>query len=213
MKKKLQRFADLAEMTHVFQAPDRLPGNWRSDFFRNTHPITLELGCGSGEYTLTLAQMFPQQNFIGADLKGSRLWKGAKLAEMQQLRNTAFLRIFIEKIGDYFTPGEVDEIWLTFPDPYPVYSKRNKRLTSPRFLAIYQKILKSGGLVHLKTDSDSLFRYALATVNELGGTVMHQVANIDTCPQVDERWLIRTKYELLHRKKGLIIKYLCFALS
>ena len=132
-KKKLQRIADIETMPHVFQAPGLLRGNWRAHFFSNPHPIVLELGCGSGEYTLALAQMFPQINVIGVDLKGPRLWRGAKWAQTHELKNTAFLRIFIEKIGDFFAPGEVNEIWITFPDPYPMYAKRKKRLTSPRF--------------------------------------------------------------------------------
>jgi tRNA (guanine-N7-)-methyltransferase len=210
-KKKLQRFADLATMPHVFQEPGTLQGNWCIDFFHNQNPITLELGCGSGEYTLALARMYPQNNVIGADLKGSRLWIGAKWAQTHQLHNTAFLRIFIEKIGDFFAPGEVDEIWITFPDPYRIYSKRNKRLTSPRFLDIYKKILKHGGLVHLKTDNDGLFRYTLKTVMEQGGAIKACVENIDEYPENDTRRLLRTKYEEWFRKKGLIIKYLCFS--
>ncbi len=211
-KKKLQRFADIETMPHVFQEPGSLRGAWRSEFFHNTHPIVLELGCGSGEYTLALAQMFPQHNVIGVDLKGSRLWKGAKWAQLHQLKNAAFLRIFIEKIGNFFTAGEVNEIWITFPDPYPMYAKRKKRLTSPRFLEIYKSILQPGGLVHLKTDNDGLYRYTQTAVLEYGGDLLNAMPDIDQDPEADARRFIRTKYEEAFRKRGVPIKYVCFKL-
>jgi len=209
-KKKLQRFADLSSMPHVLQEPGTLPCNWQQEFFHNPHPITLELGCGNGEYTIALAQKHPQRNFIGVDLKGSRLWNGAKRAQLNQLPNVAFLRIFIEKLGEFFGPAEVDELWITFPDPYPVYSKRNKRLTSARFLDIYRKILKPDGIIHLKTDNDTLYRYTQVTLAEQGGTILARSDDIDASPVKDERWLIRTKYELKYRSQGRKIKYLCF---
>ncbi len=210
-KKKLQRFADLAKMPHVFQTPDGLPGYWHSRVFHNSRPITLELGCGQGDLTLALAKKFPQRNYIGVDLKGARLWNGAKQAQLQALTNTAFLRIFIETIGDYFSAAETDEIWITFPDPYPVYSKRHKRLTSPRFLTLYQKILKPGGLIHLKTDNEGLFRYTQTAVAEQDGVIHQALLNLDRHPSADDRLFLPTRYEQAFRKKGTIIRYLCFS--
>lgn len=208
-KKKLQRFADLAKMPNVHQIPDGLPGRWHSRIFHNNRPITLELGCGQGDLTLALATKFPQRNFIGVDLKGARLWNGAKQAQLQALSNVAFLRIHIETIGDYFSPAETDEIWITFPDPYPVYSKRHKRLTSPRFLALYQKILKPGGLIHLKTDNEGLFRYTQTAVAEQGGVVHRALVDLDQHPAADERLHLPTRYEQAFRTKGKPIRYLC----
>jgi tRNA (guanine-N7-)-methyltransferase len=211
-RRKLERFEQLNSMSNVFQAPGLLAGNWHAVFFKNSNPITLELGCGRGEYTLALAKKYPERNFIGVDLKGSRLWHGARYALDHNQGNVAFLRIFIEKLGEYFGAGEVAEIWIPFPDPYPMYSKRKKRLTSPRFLAIYRTILQSGGLVHLKTDDPSLFRFSCETATEEGARILCHAENIDEHPDQDDHWQIRTKYELSHRYKGKIIKYLRFAL-
>jgi tRNA (guanine-N7-)-methyltransferase len=212
-KKKLERFEDLNRMTNVHQAPGSLAGNWHACFFKNSNPITLELGCGRGEYTLALASRYPDRNFIGVDLKGSRLWHGARHALDHNMSNVAFLRTFIERLGDYFAAGEVAEIWIPFPDPYPVYSKRKKRLTSSRFLDIYRTILQSGGLVHLKTDDAKLFNFSEETATEEGGHLLCCAENIDKHPDQDDHWHIRTKYEWSHRKQGKIIKYLCFSLE
>ncbi|HPI74791.1 MAG TPA: tRNA (guanosine(46)-N7)-methyltransferase TrmB [bacterium] len=210
-KKKLQRFADLAKMPHVFQTPDGLPGHWHSRVFHNRRPITLELGCGRGDLTLALAIKLLQRNFIGVDLKGARLWNGAKQAQLQGLANVAFLRIFIENIGEFFSPAETDEIWITFPDPYPAYSKRHKRLTSPRFLTLYQKILKPGGRIHLKTDNEGLFRYTQTAVVQQGGVIHQAFVDLDAHPTADDRLFLPTRYEQTFRKKGAIIRYLCFS--
>jgi tRNA (guanine-N7-)-methyltransferase len=212
-RKKLQRFKDLDGLPNVYQTPGALAGNWHADFFKNSNPITLELGCGRGEYTLALAKKYPERNFIGVDLKGSRLWHGARQALDDHMGNVAFLRIFIEKLGEYFGAGEVAEIWIPFPDPYPVYSKRKKRLTSSRFIAIYRTILRNGGLVHLKTDDPSLFRFSVDTATEEGVHILCCAENIDEHPEQDDHWHIRTKFELSHRQKGKIIKYLRFALE
>jgi len=212
-KKKLARFEELKGMPNVFQSPGDLKGHWHDRVFNNDFPITLELGCGRGEYTMALAQRYPERNFIGVDLKGSRLWHGARHALDHQINNVAFLRIFIEKLGDYFGPGEVSEIWIPFPDPYPVYSKRKKRLTSSRFLNLYRPVLKDGGVIHLKTDDDSLYRFSIQSVQEDGSPIICQADNIDEHPEQDEHWLIRTRYEVSHRKRGKTIKYLKFSLK
>ena len=172
-KNKLQKFNDILHYPNVMENYERLKrtvgwnedleleinGKWRDTYFKNSHPVILELACGKGDYTLGLARMKPDQNFIGVDIKGNRIWKGATVALEEKLENVAFLRTRIENIDFFFDDGEVDEIWITFPDPFPRKSKAGKRLTSPRFLELYRKILRKGGIVHLKTDSESLFDY------------------------------------------------------
>ena len=173
-KNKLKKFADMATYHCVFQFPWNvldsgecpMRGKWRSDYFHNDNPLVLELGCGKGEYAVGLGQRFPHKNYIGVDIKGARMWTGAKMVEEQGMPNVAFLRTSIEIIDRMFAPGEVSEIWITFPDPQ--MRKVNKRLTSTRFLANYRKILTDGGIVHLKTDSPFLYTYTHALV-ELNG--------------------------------------------
>ncbi|HYH13763.1 MAG TPA: tRNA (guanosine(46)-N7)-methyltransferase TrmB, partial [Flavisolibacter sp.] len=143
-QKKLVRFAELKTFTNVLQYPENMAGNWNAHF-QNTSPITLELACGKGEYAVGLSLLYPQRNFIGVDLKGNRIWVGAKKARQQSLTNVAFLRTQIDRITEYFLPGEVEEIWITFPDPQLRLSKTKKRLTHPKFLRMYQQFLKPGG--------------------------------------------------------------------
>jgi tRNA (guanine-N7-)-methyltransferase len=207
--KKLQRFAELAAFSNVFQAPAN-QGCWRDSYFKNNNPITLELACGKGEYTLALSGRFPEQNFIGIDLKGARLWRGAKTALEQNLKNVAFIRTPIERIPEYFGPGEVDQIWITFPDPYPRPGKAKKRLTSPRFLNLYRQILKPGGLIHLKTDDQNLFNYTLETVTQLKLELKEKVENLYAKEVSNELLTVKTTFELKHLQAGRGIKYLCF---
>ena len=157
-QKKLQRFEELKTFSNVLQFPENMPGKWNS-FFNNSHPIVLELACGKGEYAVSLGKMFPEKNFIGVDLKGNRIWVGAKKALENNLNNVAFLRTQIDKIADYFAKNEVSEIWITFPDPQLRNSKAKKRLTHPKFLRSYQQFLIPGGLIHLKTDSPNLYEF------------------------------------------------------
>ena len=173
-KKKLQHFAEMKTFNCVFE-PDNetmtggnfyMKGNWHRDYFKNDNPITLELGCGKGEYTIALAGMYPNRNFIGIDIKGARMWRGAKTVEKSQMKNVAFLRMKIEFITSFFAPGEVDEIWLTFSDPQPRDRKGSKRLTAARFLEKYAGILTPHGSVHVKTDSDLLYRETMKTIRE-----------------------------------------------
>src|SRR4030042_687760 len=146
----------------AFRTDYPLKGKWNREFFKNQHPLVLELGCGKGDYTLGLASLFPEINFIGVDIKGARIWKGAKTALLESIPNVGFLRIRIEFIDSFFAPGEVDEIWLTFPDPQ--LEKKRKRLTAPKFLNEYRMFLKNNGVIHLKTDNKVLYNYTLDTV-------------------------------------------------
>jgi tRNA (guanine-N7-)-methyltransferase len=156
--KKLQRFQAIGNFPNVLQYPEGMKGKWK-DFFRNDNPITLELACGKGEYTVGLSAMHPERNFIGIDIKGNRIYSGALQCLKNNVTNAAFLRIQIDKIEDYFSPGEVSEIWITFPDPHLRTSRAKKRLTHPRFLRLYQSILYPSGSIHLKTDSPELFNF------------------------------------------------------
>ncbi|MFQ6113362.1 MAG: tRNA (guanosine(46)-N7)-methyltransferase TrmB, partial [bacterium] len=180
---------------------------------KNEHPITLELACGKGEYTVCLVQKFPQRNFIGVDIKGARLWKGAKAALEQNLKNVAFLRIRIEEVTDFFTKNEVDEIWITFPDPYPKKSKANKRLSSPRFLNLYREILRTDGLIHLKTDDADLFNYTLETINAERCIIHEKIEDLNNHSTNDELLGIKTTYEQKYLEAGRTIRYLSFSLN
>ena len=157
-QKKLYRFAQIKTFSNVLEYPEDMKGKWR-EHFGNNHPVILELACGRGEYTVALAKMHPEKNFIGVDVKGNRMYIGAKKSLDEGLKNAAFLRTQIEMLADYFSVDEVDEIWITFPDPQLRTSKAKKRLTHPRFLRIYRSILKKNGVIHLKTDSPQLYLF------------------------------------------------------
>jgi len=224
-KNKLRRFREMKEWSNVFEptldpaseAPFALKGKWRSDYFQNDHPIVLELGCGKGEYTIGLADHYPERNFIGLDIKGARIWVGAGDAMERDLKNVAFLRTKIDFITDYFAEGEVDEIWLTFSDPQPV--KPRKRLSSKLFIDRYRKILKPGGIVHLKTDSDILFESTEEEIKEHGYDCLELTwdlygtlgENLD--PKTREILHIKTHYEQLFTAKGATIKYCKFRIN
>ena len=209
--KKLRRFAELATFTNTFQNSADLKGKWNSDYFRNSNPITLELACGKAEYTIALAQKYPDRNFIGVDLKGARLWRGAKTALEQNLNNTAFLRTPIERIDEFFSIGEVAEMWIPFPDPFPRRGKAKKRLTSPRFLNLYRNVLKSGGVIHLKTDDENLFNYPMETLQIEKFPVPQANPDLYSCPELNDLLTIQTTYEIKHLAVGKKIKYLCFS--
>jgi tRNA (guanine-N7-)-methyltransferase len=212
-KDKLRRFAEIDTFGNVLQLDAGKPfkGKWAKDFFKNNKPVILELACGKGEYTVNLGQLFPQKNFIGIDYKGNRIWRGAKTALEDGVANVGFLRIQIEMLLDYFGDGEVDEIWITFPDPQPQISREKKRLTSPRFLDIYKQILKPGGFVNLKTDNDDFYAYTVEKVNELGLKAHIKTENLYISEYADEVLSIKTYYEkkyLLHHKN---INYIQFS--
>ncbi len=210
MKRKLQRFSEIETFTNVFQKDCTLKGNWNTQYFQKA-PIILELGCGRGEYTLALYQQNPERNYIGIDIKGARLWRGAKTAFEQKNGRIAFLRIQIESIMDYFSEDEVDEIWLTFPDPHLSERRKRKRLTNPRFLNLYRTILKKGGLMHLKTDSSELFHYTLETLSKFPGKIINQISDIHH-QNLEEGDLLSvlTTYEKIFLKENKPIHYVCF---
>jgi len=184
-------------------------GNWSRYQFENDHPIVLELACGKGEYTLGLAKMFPNKNFIGVDIKGNRIWRGAKDALDQGLSNVAFLRIRIEWIEKFFANEEVDEIWITFPDPFPRKSKVNRRLTSPFFLRKFRPLLKHPGIVHLKTDADSLFEFTREVIQENDFVQAVEILeDVYTQSTIKEELKIKTFYEKQHLEAGKSIKYI-----
>jgi len=191
-----------------------LKGNWATTHFNNNNPITLELACGGGEYTVGLARKFPDRNFIGVDVKGNRLWKGAKTALEEGLNNVAFLRTRIEIIEHFFTPDEVSEIWITFPDPFPRASKVNRRLSSPFFLDKYRKLLKPGGLVHLKHDDPDFYQFTLDTIAEdARNTLLFDSADIYAAPLPYPELGIQTLYESFHLAAGKTIKYVRFQIA
>jgi tRNA (guanine-N7-)-methyltransferase len=187
-----------------------LKGQWNELVFQNSNPITLELACGKGEYTLALARQFPARNFIGLDIKGARIWRGAKMALEEKISNVAFLRTYIDHIEDYFTDAEVEEIWITFPDPYPEKSKARKRLTSELFLPRYKKILKPGGIIHLKTDDLQLYQFTLEKIEEFKCHILFVSEDLYASPLPDEILAEKTFYEQQHLAKGKSIKYIRF---
>lgn len=210
-QKKLIRFAELETFQNVLQFPKDTAGKW-SAFFKNNNPVTLELACGKGEYAVGLGQLFPERNFIGIDLKGNRIWVGAKKAIQQKLSNVAFIRTQIDQASTYFTVGEVAEIWITFPDPQLRLSKAKKRLTHPKFLRLYQQFLAPGGFIHLKTDSPELYHFT-KLVLELYNCTLHTDYN-DVYQQalISDELKIKTHYELLDIAGSNRVHYLCFSL-
>jgi len=212
-KDKLRRFAEIETFANVYQLDEGkvLKGQWAKTHFKNEQPVVLELACGKGEYTVNLAKLFPEKNFIGVDYKGNRIWRGAKTGLEEGIDNVAFLRIQIENLLDYFEKGEIDEIWITFPDPQPQISREKKRLTFPAFLERYKTILHAGGRVNLKTDNDDLYAYTCEKVTELGLKIHKNTDHLYTSDLADEVLSIKTYYEkkyLLHDKN---INYIQFS--
>ena len=212
-KDKLRRFAEIDTFTNVLQLDAGKPfkGTWAKDFFKNDNPVVLELACGKGEYTVNLAQMFPEINFIGIDYKGNRIWRGAKTAVEENVNNVGFLRIQIENLTDYFGPGEIQEIWITFPDPQPQLSREKKRLTSPRFMVMYREILKSGGYVNLKTDNDGLYAYTIAKITEHKLPLWANTEDLYRSEFADAVLCIKTYYEKKYLQYNKSINYLKFS--
>ena len=218
-KNKLAKFAEMETLENVFQPTHeevfrtdyKLKGKWGKQVFGNDHPIVLEVGCGKGEYSVGLGELYPEKNFIGLDIKGARMWTGAKAAKEKGMKNVVFLRTHAEELESIFAPGEVSEIWITFPDPQ--MTKARKRLTGTRFLSLYRKFLKEDGLIHLKTDSPFLYQYTaeLVKANRLPVNV-----NTDDLYGVglDDKILgIKTFYERQWLSRGKTIKYIQFSLA
>ena len=219
-KNKLAKWAEMATFSNVIEPASGelswkdhpLKGKWHTEIFHNSNPVILELGCGKGEYTVGLATMFPDNNYIGVDIKGARMWRGAKTAFENKMPNVAFLRTRIEFINSYFADNEVDEMWITFPDPHPGKPNSGKRLTSPWFLNTYSNFLKDQGIIHLKTDNTDLFNYTkkLVELNKL--PVIFVSNDLHTDKPDDEILSIRTHYEKLFLNEGSKINYLSFRL-
>ena len=220
-KNKLQKFEENKSFDNLFQySYERimaegfpLQGRWRTDFFHNDNPIVLELGCGKGEYTVGLARAHRDINYIGIDIKGARMWRGLTQAREESLTNVAFIRARIDQIEHFFGPDEVDEIWVTFPDPHPGEGERNARhrLTSPEFLQRYRKIVKPEGILNLKTDSPIMYEFTLHEVIEKQGLpLLYATDDLYANDDVIEVKTIRTFYEQMWLDQGLTIKYLRF---
>lgn len=196
-KDKLRKFAEVATFENVVQldAGKEYKGQWASKFFGNDKPVILELACGKGEYTVNLAKMFPEKNFIGVDYKGNRIWRGAKTALEEGINNVGFLRIQIETILEHFAENEIAEIWITFPDPQPQESREKKRLTNPKFLERYKFILSADGIMHLKTDNDGFYAYTLEQIESMNLTKFKETTDLYKSNLVDEVLAIKTYYE------------------
>jgi len=210
-QKKLVRFAAIETYANVLQYPDGMAGKWK-DYFHNDHPITLELACGKGEYSVGLGREHKDRNFIGVDVKGNRIYIGAKKSLEEGLDNVAFLRTQIGKLTEYFEPSEVGEIWIIFPDPFLREGKAKNRLTHPRFLALYQKVLKPGASIHLKTDSKELYDFTLESIAETACIIHENIADIYGKGKATGALAIQTHYEGLHLADGRTIYYISFSL-
>ncbi|MGE0561418.1 MAG: tRNA (guanosine(46)-N7)-methyltransferase TrmB [Flavobacteriales bacterium] len=216
--KEMESFPNVIEpkFYDVFEKDHPYKGNWRQEVFKNSNPIVLELGCGRGEYSVGLGQHYPDKNFIGLDIKGARIWKGAKQALDQNLRNIFFIRTHIDLITSFFAPNEVDEIWITFPDPQPQKTRARKRLTAPMFIDRYKKLLKPNGIIHLKTDNEGFFRYTLEEIERNNFNLIEHTFNLynEDLKNLDSKTQdilsIKTYYENLFSQKGHKIHYLKF---
>jgi len=211
-KPKLQKFAELSQIPIVFERNPAMKGRWAGEVFKNNYPVVLELACGKGDYSRGMAALFPEKNFIGVDIKGNRLWTAAKLSEAAGLNNVAFIREQIDLLGNYFTPGEVSEVWITFPDPFPRSGHAKKRLTSPRFLQMYRALFLPGTRIYLKTDSDSLYEYTLEMIELHQLQIVLNFPNLYAQQAEKEAHGITTYYESLHLREGKTIKLVCFTI-
>lgn len=226
-KDKLRRFAEISEMGHVHQpetdemlnGSERMKGKWSTDFFGNERPLVLELGCGKGEYTVGQAEMDHERNYLGVDIKGARIWRGAKTSKEKEMKNVGFLRTRIDFIHNFFKPNEVDEIWITFPDPQKKDRRSKKRLTHPLFLDRYDRILKQGALINLKTDSSTLYDYTMDVIHEYGLSVKAQTIDVYGLgakkfdDSLNQKLAIKTFYEKMWLAHGKKIKFIQFSLD
>ena len=212
-KSKLEKFAELASNPIVIEKNPVLKGKWHTDFFKNEHPIIVELACGKGDYTLGMAKLFPEKNFIGVDIKGNRIWSAARIASIENLTNVGFIRDQIDHIHEYFEQGEVAEIWITFADPFLRDGDAKRRLTDKKFLRLYKIILQKDGLIHVKIDSDVLYNYTKEMLQEFPSKILKDYEDVYAMNKNDELHGIQTYYEKMHLKDNRTIKYLQFQLQ
>jgi tRNA (guanine-N7-)-methyltransferase len=210
-QKKLVRFEELKTFDNVLEFPQNMQGRW-NEYFKNDNPIVLELACGKGEYAVGLGQLNPKKNFIGVDLKGNRIWVGAKKALQNNLNNVAFLRTQIDQVSEYFSTNEIAETWITFPDPQLRMSKAKKRLTHPKFLRLYHQFLIPGGLIHLKTDSPDLYFFTKKVIEMYDCILYTDLGNVYNELTIPDELAIKTHYESLDIAGSNRIHYLCFSL-
>jgi tRNA (guanine-N7-)-methyltransferase len=211
---KLEKFAAIATMENIFELDPTNKGAWTKNHFKNDHPLVLELACGKGDYARGLAKVFPEKNFLGVDIKGHRLFTAANLATKAELKNVAFIRTQIDHLEQYFEQGEVDEIWITFPDPFLRDGQAKKRLTSPKFLEVYRKFLKPGGLVNLKTDSPQLYAFTKEVIAEQNLAVVKDYSDVYAMgKQESELYGIQTYYESMHLKDNRTIHFISFKID
>jgi tRNA (guanine-N7-)-methyltransferase len=217
---KLHKIRELVNFENVIQFTDqpeqddfRYYGSWAEDHFKNNNPISLELACGKGAYTLALAEKYPDRNFIGVDMKGSRLWTGCVETRKRGFTNVAFLRIEILNLAHYFAKGEIDEIWITFPDPFLKNGKFRKRLTATRYLAVYKHVIKEGASIHLKTDSNPFFDFSLKSLRENKCIIEEKIDDVYDDEKLHEYLYIKTNYEKRHLADNRVIKYVRFSLE
>lgn len=214
-RQKQKRFEELKERENVLEdykaLYTQLKGNWNKLYFKNDHPITVEMGCGRGEYTTGLAKVYPNRNFVGVDVKGDRLWVGSTQAIEENLTNVAFLRAQIQSIESFFAPNEVETIWITFPDPFRREGDAKRRLTSPRYLEYYKSLLTKNGQVFFKTDNTPLFDYTLEILGERNDIVdLEYTRNLYDSEYMDDHYGIKTKFEEKFYNLGESIKYMKF---
>jgi tRNA (guanine-N7-)-methyltransferase len=224
-RNKLLKFTEILTFSNVYETTEinspilsgedgklaPMNGQWQTNYFQNDNPITVELACGKGDYTIALAERYPERNFIGVDIKGARIWKGAKIAQEKALKNVVFLRCKIEFIAQYFDEGEISEMWITFPDPFLKDSKFNRRMTSPAFIESYKKVLQPDSVINVKTDSPEFYDHTKSVLTELKIPIIDDYYDIyaeEKLPHPDLD--IKTYYELKHLKIGRKIKYLKF---
>jgi len=213
VKNKLFKYAAINEMHHVLDKNPQYKNAWQTNFFKNNNPIVVELACGKGDYALAMAQLFPNKNFIGVDIKGNRIYTAARKAEDEKLQNVAFIRDQIDLLTNYFEKDEIDEIWITFADPFPKKSKHKKRLTSKKFLKVYQQFLKKEGIIHLKTDSDILYEYTKEVLQTVPSKILKDYPDVYAMNKNEELYNIQTHYEKMHLKDGRTIKYIAFQIQ
>lgn len=217
------RFAENKTFEHFFQPSFEdlmkgfpLKGKWHTDFFGNDHPIIIELGCGKGEYTVSLAERYPEKNFIGIDKKGARIWRGGKTSKENEMKNVAFIRTQIEQIGHIFGQDEISEIWITFPEPQPRGAKAKKRFTSPQFAERFKALLKPDGIIHLKSDSDLFYDYTLYVIKEYNHELLYSNSDLyqnPDDPRIQDVIAVQTFYEKMWLAQGCKIKYLEYRLK